>query len=396
MNVSTQKTGGTLVLALPGKLDATASAVFGNEMQLDGIHSLVLDFNKCDYISSLGLRLILDAHKHMARENGTMTLIHVSPEVYAVFDVTGLSKVIAIKRKMREISIEGLKFISAGACGECYRIDQDTVVKLYLEGVDASIAEQEKQFAQAAFLMGIPTAISYDVVSCGNRTGIIFEMLNAELFSTVINNDSGNLDRHARVLSDVAKTLHCAKGDPAILPNMKARFRNYIHQMKEFLPPEDIALLMQNLESVPDSETCVHFDLHSSNIMIQDGNPIIIDMGDISIGSYLFDVGLIYTLYGAEELGLCMKATKIPNRAGLEIWDCFEKHYFADKPDRDRVFFHNNRYFLASLRIIYVITFLPSYREACLRMLKDILMPRIRSAQSVPLLPAQRPVSEPA
>ena len=46
--------------------------------------------------------------------------------------------------------------------------------------------------------------------------------------------------------------------------------------------------------------------------MIQNGDPIIIDMGDFSIGSYLFDVGLIYTLYGAEELGLSIMATKIP------------------------------------------------------------------------------------
>ena len=84
--------------------------------------------------------------------------------------------------------------------------------------------------------------------------------------------------------------------------------------MEEYLPPQDITLLMRNLESIPDSETCVHFDLHSSNIMIQNGMPIIIDIGDFSIGSYLFDVGLMYTLYGAQELELTMKATKNSKR----------------------------------------------------------------------------------
>ena len=231
--------------------------------------------------------------------------------------------------------------------------------------------------------MGIPTAISYDVVTCGTRTGIVFEMLNAEIFSAVINKDLDNLDQHAKTLSDVAKTLHCAKGDPAILPNMKARFRGYINQMEEYLPPQDIALLMRNLESIPDSETCVHFDLHCSNIMIQNGMPIIIDMGDFSIGSYLFDVGLMYTLYGAQELELIMKATKIPNDKGLEIWKSFEQHYFADKSEQERAFFQDNRYFLASLRVIFVITFLPNYRPDCLMMLQDILMPRIRSAEAV-------------
>jgi anti-anti-sigma regulatory factor len=47
----------------------------------------------------------------MSAAKGTMTLINVSPEVYGIFDVTGLSKIISIKRKMREISIEGLKFM---------------------------------------------------------------------------------------------------------------------------------------------------------------------------------------------------------------------------------------------------------------------------------------------
>ncbi len=383
MNITAQRTGSTLSVAVIGKLDTTTSAAFDSEMQLDRINRLVLDFNECHYISSLGLRSILIAHKQMSAAKGTMTLINVSPEVYGIFDVTGLSKIISIKRKMREISIEGLKFMSAGVCGECFRLDQDTVVKLYLEGVDASIAEQEKQFAQAAFLMGIPTAISYDVVSCGKRTGIVFEMLDAELFSTVIKSDLDNIDQHAKMLSDVAKTLHSAKGDPAILPNLKAQFRGYIKQMDGLLTAEDIALLMRNLELMPDSETCVHFDLHSSNIMIQNGDPIIIDMGDFSIGSYLFDVGLIYTLYGAEELGLSMMATKIPNDKGLEIWKSFEKHYFADKSEEERAYFHDNRYFFASLRIIFVITFLPKLREDCLKMMKDILLPRIRSAQAV-------------
>jgi len=135
------------VVALSGKLDATSSSVFESEIHLGGIDRLVLNFNECDYISSLGLRSILVLHKKMSAKHGTMTLTHVSPGVYGIFDVTGLTKILSIQRKMREISIEGLPFISAGVCGECYRLDEDTVVKLYLEGVDPSIAEQEKQFA---------------------------------------------------------------------------------------------------------------------------------------------------------------------------------------------------------------------------------------------------------
>lgn len=68
--------------------------------------------------------------------------------------------------------------------------------------------------------------------------------------------------------------------------------------------------------------------------MIQNGEPVIIDMGDLSIGSYLFDVGLVFAIYGVEELGLSMRATKLPVAQGLELWSKFHEHFFADKASK--------------------------------------------------------------
>jgi uncharacterized protein (TIGR02172 family) len=225
--------------------------------------------------------------------------------------------------------------------------------------------------------MGVPTAISYDVVSCGTRSGVVYELLDAELFSAVIRNDLGNLDRYAKMLSDTAKTLHAAKGDRTILPDLKDRFRGYIRDVGYLFTPEQSEYLMAKLESLPDSDTCVHFDLHSSNIMMQNGELVIIDMGDFSTGSYLFDLGLIYMIYGVPELGLSMLATKIPTEQGLEFWQHFETHYFADMSAEDRAFFEQNKYFLASLRLIYSVTFLTHLRGELERWIKDILLPRI-------------------
>jgi hypothetical protein len=114
--------------------------------------------------------------------------------------------------------------------------------------------------------------------------------------------------------------------------------------------------------------------------MIRDGEPVIIDMGDFSRGSYLFDVGLLCTIYGVPELGISELATKIPTAMGLELWDRFVVHYFADKTPEEYAYFVEHRDFLASLRLIYTITFLPTMREACVQMIRDTLMPRIRAA----------------
>jgi len=381
MDITTEKSGDTLAVKLDGRLDATTAPQLDAKLELDGVRELVLDFGACHYISSAGIRSILKAHQRMAKAQGKMTVVNVSPHVRELFELTGLSDMITIGKKTREISLEGLELLSAGVCGECYRLDHETVVKVYNEGVGPEIAEREKQYSKAAFVMGVPTAISYDVVSCGTRSGVVYELLDAELFSAVIRKDIGNLDRYAKMLSDTAKTLHAAKGDKTILPDLKDRFRGYLREVGYLFTPEQSEYLMEKLESLPDSDTCVHFDLHSSNIMMQNGELVIIDMGDFSTGSYLFDVGLIYVIYGIPEVGLSMLATKIPNEQGLEFWNHFERHYFADKSAEERAFWEENKYFLASLRTIYSVTFLPGLRSELERWIKDILLPRIMATR---------------
>lgn len=368
---------------IPSRLDGSTASAFERSLAQIGIRDFVFDFGECRFVSSAGIRVLLSAFKRLSNSGGSLVGCNISEEVHSVFEISGLSQIIRMEKKRREITLDGVKPISAGLCGECFRLDEEAIVKLYLEGVDPSVAEQEKKYAKAAFVMGIPTAISYDVVSCGNRTGVVFEMLDASLFSEVIRNDLANLDSHAQTLTDVMKTLHTSVGDPAVLPNMKARFRDYLLEISSFLNEQENLYLLEKLESIPDAVTCVHFDLHSSNLMIRDGEPIIIDMGDFSIGHYLFDVGLMFTIYGIPELAFCELATKIPVDVGFEFWRSFERHFFADKSAEEYAFFDENRYFFGSLRIIYTITFLPQHRERLIKTLKDFLIPKMMNTPVV-------------
>jgi uncharacterized protein (TIGR02172 family) len=384
MNTIIDIQGDRMVVALHGRLDASSAPAVEAQLVTDGIRELVLDFADCPFVSSCGIRTVLVAHRRMANAGGRMVARSLPPAVREIFDMTGLSSIISITRPTREISIDGLELLSQGVCGECFRLDTETVVKLYREGVAPEVAEQEKRYAKAAFVMGIPTAISYDVVSCGTRSGIVFELLNAELFSSVIRCDPGNIDLHARRLSDIAKLLHAGKGDRAILTDLKDRFRGYIRQIDDVLTPEETAYMLDRLEAVPDADTCVHFDLHSSNIMVQGGELVIIDMGDFSIGSNMFDLGLIYMIYGVPELGMCRMATKIETEDGLAFWNAFARHYFSDRSAEERAFFEANRYFLASLRIVHAITYLTHLRADLARMLRDVLMPKVMAARAAP------------
>ena len=376
MDITSTRTEQRLTLALCGRLDATSAPTLEAALQLEGIRELVMDLQACDFISSAGLRGILRALKDTAKVNASLMLVGAQPNVMSVLEVTGLTRLVTVKPKAREISIEGLEFISAGMCGQCFRMDSETIVKLYNEGVEPRIAEQEKEFAKAAFVMGIPTAISYDVVSCGNRTGVVYEMLDAQLFSQLIRDDPQAVDAHAKTLADVARMIHSTPGDPALFPDIKHRLRGAIRQM-DFLSAPQIDILLGKLESIPDADTCVHFDLHTSNIMMREGEPVLIDMGDMSIGSYLFDVGLLCCIYGLPELGSSEVVTKVPNDTGAKLWQGFIKYYFADKPPEEFEFFERHKHFLASLRLIYTITAVPPSKDLLVSLIKGKLLAKM-------------------
>jgi uncharacterized protein (TIGR02172 family) len=377
MQITTSTNDNAVTLGLDGRLDVDTIDALKSALNSVSAEQLVFDMRSCVFVSSIGIREILKAHRERSRAGGSIALVNVNRDVMDIFRITGMAEMIEIKPLAREISMDGLEFLSAGVCGKCYRVDRETVVKLYNDGIDASIAEREKEYAKAAFVLGIPTAISYDVVACGSQTGVVYEMLDAELFSVVIRADIENIPTHGRMLAAVAKAIHEVEPAPGVFPDIKERFRGYIREMDFFLSADDIAFLLRKLEEIPDAGTCVHFDIHSSNIMIRDGEPVIIDMGDLSTGSFLFDIGLLLTIYGIPELGISELATKIPNEKGVELWEAFRSAYFVDLDVATIAYIDANIAFLASLRVIYSITFLPALRDSLCSMMTDILLPRM-------------------
>ena len=95
-----QKTleGTELTIALEGRLDTVTSPELEEELSgaLEEIDALVFDFEKLDYISSAGLRVLLSAQKKM-NAKGTMKVLHVNEDIMDVFDITGFSDVLTIE-----------------------------------------------------------------------------------------------------------------------------------------------------------------------------------------------------------------------------------------------------------------------------------------------------------
>lgn len=88
------------ILSVEGWLDTNSSPELGREIEaLSDIESLILDFDKLEYIASAGLRIIILAYKKLKSMNGEFSIINVSSEVMDVFKLTGFDQNFDIQTK---------------------------------------------------------------------------------------------------------------------------------------------------------------------------------------------------------------------------------------------------------------------------------------------------------
>ena len=86
------------LIALEGRLDTTTAPQLESELgkSMEGVTSLTLDFEKLDYISSAGLRVLLAAQKIMYKQ-GELKITHVGETIMEIFEVTGFSDILTIE-----------------------------------------------------------------------------------------------------------------------------------------------------------------------------------------------------------------------------------------------------------------------------------------------------------
>jgi len=102
MKITTQEIGLKLIVKAEGRIDTTTAAEYGTGINdaLDDsseeIKELVLDLGGVDYISSIGLRVMLELQKRMNNQ-GALKLINVVPAVMEVFEMTGFTNILTIE-----------------------------------------------------------------------------------------------------------------------------------------------------------------------------------------------------------------------------------------------------------------------------------------------------------
>ncbi len=289
---------GRLVISLCGRIDAENAA--GEEADIAAAAAghpglpITLDAAELTYISSAGLRVILGLARSAP---GKLPVRNVSPAVWDILNVTGFTQILDVRRGLREISVEGCPVIGQGAVGTVYRLDQDTIVKVF-RGPDCLPAiEKEQARAKQALIRGIPTAISYDVVRVGGRYGSVFEMVRAENCNDIIVREPGRTEEILRQYTGLLKTVHGVTFPRGELPDARDIYRGYADCIAPLLPAGASSSLRELLAAMPENDHAVHGDVQMKNVMLTEAGPLLIDMETLCVGDPVFDFAGLWTAY---------------------------------------------------------------------------------------------------
>lgn len=314
---------GILKAALSGHIDSgNAPAVESELMALrerEPHDGMVLDLKELTYISSAGLRVVLRLRKLEPQ----FKLVNVSAEVYEILDMTGFTEMMTVEKAYRELSVEGCEVIGRGANGTVYRIDKDTVVKVYRDADCLPDVQRERELARKAFVLGIPTAIPYDVVRVGESYGSVFELLNSRSFSKLIAADPAGMDKYVDLYVDLMKKIHSTHVKPGDMPRMKEIALNWVTFLREYLPADQAEKLVALVEAVPERDTMLHGDYHTNNIVMQNDEVLIIDMDTLCVGHPIFELASMYlgfVAFGELDPNVTLNFLKMTHDTAVVFW----------------------------------------------------------------------------
>ncbi len=284
-----------LTIYLEGRIDSNNAKDIETELMtlsdVNANYNIIIDAGDLEYISSAGLRVLMKLRK---QSNESRKVINVSPEVYDIFDVTGFTQLFDVSKKLRHINVDNCEKLGEGGNGTVYRLDEDKIVKVYKPWMKLADIDRERSFAKTAFVNGIPSVIAYDTVKVGDCLGVVFELLRSDTLGHAMRDNPDKLGEYVDRYVTLAKTLHSTHVPKGSFTRIQDVMHAKADNLGQWCSDEEIAILRSIIDSVPDADTVTHNDLHPGNIMIQEGELVLIDMPEVTMGPAICDLVSVY------------------------------------------------------------------------------------------------------
>ena len=376
---------GLLTVSMKGRLDTEASVKFETEfMQIckENAHdSLVVDATGLEYIASSGLRTILK----MAKSENNFRIENVAPTVYSVFEMTGFSRIIKISKALRKIDLEACERIGFGGNGAVYRVSEDEIVKVNYDPETYEGLDKELTKAKEAFLLGIPTAISFDMVDCGDgKRGVVYETIKSRTLGETMQSAPDRMEELTEKYVKQLNLLHSTSTDNPIFSSAKEYYSKQVESASKFFTPEEGEQLKLILEALPEGDRLVHCDAHPKNIMVQNGEFLWIDMEQMSVGHPIYDlISIAVILNGMRTDEMIMGIAGMDNATVALLKNCFIRKYFKTEEPEMIEKFGSMLNALRLIRTVFAVGFnsrnTEKYRPAIIDMARQVFFPNIQN-----------------
>lgn len=286
-------------IKLSGRIDSASASHAEKEIEQQlsdskaaSTDKVLFDCTDLQYISSTGLRILLKYKKLYP----DFEVINLSNDIYNVFEMTGFSKIMTVKKALRVVSIAGCEEIARGGVGIIYRYDEDTIIKVFSADCSLDIPERERVMARESFVLGMPTAIPYDIVWVPETKsyGMMTELINAKTLGAAVKANPENYRYYASLFGKMLRDMHEIQVLNGSLPDAIDVHLSDFERIARHFTPEEIELMKTILLKIPKGNSLLHCDCHPKNVMIkgESGSEelILIDMGEVSYGNPLIEL----------------------------------------------------------------------------------------------------------
>lgn len=309
MTISSTFREGKLTIAINGSVNSSMGEMLQEEINAatekhrSEIKEVVIDAEEMTYISSLGLRCILQLKKDWPE----MQVVNCCEEVYKVFKMTGFTRFITVTKALPSFTSEILEPLEG--LESAYRLTDETMVKVFPLGTDLSAVEREVQLSRDVFIWGMPTVMTFEVVKVDGCYGLVFESVEKKYID-------------AAVLGELMKSFHQHLIEPdQQIPSAIEIEKQKVRDKAEEYGDERVSKMLQVLHTIPDGSALVHGDFSMQKVAFSQGGekPVIIDMSSICFGNPILDVTRLYATLPEEQQG--------------EYFDEFLSAYYNNEPE---------------------------------------------------------------
>ena len=294
--------------------------------------------------------------------------------------------------KVRQIDLSGCELIGRGQCADVYKTEEGHAVKIFFETMpyESIIREYEKTCLTKSF--GIHSVSCFGLVSWQGKTGIELELVKGTDLQTAMLHDVENSRDYGRRMAEEMKLIHSKTPDKDLFPPIHEFYLDCVGKCLAdgWISQEEAGLVESCIRAIPVSDTMIHGDYHTRNIMVEDGELKLIDLADCMSGNPVYDL-MITNLYlhfvPAYAPSLFDLFFKITREQLNDCWDQFVRTYFdtCDEARINRINEILNVY--SMLKLILAAHSFSNMKEEMLKgiveMGRTYLMPSIRSYTGV-------------